>query len=54
MTRCNVKVANKSFENTGDLGYSVTKGTECFVVTEKCNVKANSEELIGNTEYMML
>jgi len=30
-----------------ELGYNVTKG--CVVITEECNVKVISEELIGTT-----
>jgi hypothetical protein len=36
---------------TVQVGYNVTKGTECFVVliSEEYNVMVNSEELIGTT-----
>jgi hypothetical protein len=46
---------------TVDLGYNVMNGTEYFVslktsvvITEKCDVMVNSEELIGTTEYLTL
>jgi hypothetical protein len=47
--------------NTVELGYDVMKGTEYCVslpasvdITDYCNVMANSEELIGTTEYLAL
>jgi hypothetical protein len=45
--------------STVELGYNVTKGTERFVslqtnvvITEEYSIMVNSEELIGNTEYL--
>jgi len=48
-------------QTTVELGYNITKRAEYFVslqtgvvLIEECNVMVNSEELIGNTEYLML
>jgi hypothetical protein len=48
-------------ERTVELGYNIMKGSEYFalfltsvVITEWYNVTANSEELIGTTEYLTL
>jgi hypothetical protein len=47
--------------NTAELGCNVMKEIEYFVslytsvvITKGCNVVANSEELIGTTEYLTL
>jgi hypothetical protein len=50
-----------SYPTTVELGYNVIKRTEYIlslqtsaVITEQYNIMVNSEELIGNTEYLSL